>query len=317
MATTASQLPAIATRPERNLVLVHQPHSQDLRDFEAIADIVRAKAPDIDVIIAWNSIASSVTKRKAARLPSLIFSPLYLRYFVPARGKVYAGLLISKREQMERFLRAGLSVPPYWFNGSASDPLQAGLGSHVLVKSAMIGASNGDGFKLMPTGAALKAAPSLGDVFLQRFIDTGPYPVSYRVLSIFGCPVSADMKKLAIARPSLDAPDEELANSIFRGYFSAGLTMTLCYEDDVLALAGAAYKAIPEVPFQACDIIREDKTGVLYVLEVNPGGNTWVFSNASTDWMTQALGAYDIKQQFNAFETIADALIEKTRSEAE
>ena len=205
MATTASQpsRPATVTRPERNLVLVHQPQSQDLSDFEAIADIVRTKAPDIDVIIAWNSIPSSVTKRKAARLPSLIFSPLYLRYFVPARGKVYAGMLISKREQMGRFLRAGLSVPPYWFNGSTSDPLQAGLGSHVLVKPAMIGASHGDGIKLMRTEAALEAAPSLGEVFLQRFIDTGSHPASYRVHSIFGRPVSADKKKSTIARASL------------------------------------------------------------------------------------------------------------------
>jgi len=93
--------------------------------------------------------------------------------------------------------------------------------------------------------------------------------------------------------------------------------MTLCYEDDVLALARAAYEAIPEVPFQGCDIIRETNTGVLYVLEVNPGGNTWAFSNAFAARMTQALGGYDIKQQFNAFETIADALIEKTRSEAQ
>jgi hypothetical protein len=239
-----------------------------------------------------------------------------LRYFVPARGKVYAGLLISKREQMGRFLAAGLSVPPFWFNGSTSDPLQAGLGSHVLVKPAMIGVSHGEGVKLMRTEAALKAAPSLGDVFLQRFIDTGLYPAAYRVDSIFGRPVSANTKKSTIARTSLDASDEELANSISRPHFSR-MTMTLCYEEDVLALTSAAYEAIPEVPFQACDIIREENTGVLYVLEVNPGGNTWVFSNAFTARMTQALGGYDITQQFNAFETIADALIEKTRSEAQ
>jgi hypothetical protein len=53
------------------------------------------------------------------------------------------------------------------------------------------------------------------------------------------------------------------------------------------------------------------------VLEINPGGNTWVFSRENTAKVVAELGGYDIKQQFNAFETIANALIERTRLEAE
>ena len=44
-------------------------------------------------------------------------------------------------------------------------------------------------------------------------------------------------------------------------------------EPDILALAAAAYEAMPEGALQACDILRA-KTGELYLLEVNPGGNT-------------------------------------------
>ena len=98
---------------------------------------------------------------------------------------------------------------------------------------------------------------------------------------------------------------------------ATGQIKTLCYEEDVLAFSGEIYRAIPEVPFHACDIIREQASGKLYVLEINPGGNTWVFSRDNTKKVVAELGGYDINQQFNAFETIADALIERTRLEAE
>jgi len=165
------------------------------------------------------------------------------------------GLLISKREQMERFfLRAGLvRATPIGLNGSASDPLQAGLGSHVLVKPAMIGASNGDGFQVDAKPVRrLRLRPHSATYFYSASSTQDHIQSLSGVLSIFGRPVSADMKKLAIARPSLDAPDERTRETrFFRGYFSSGLTMTLCYEDDVAGPCGALpIRRYPRVPFQ-------------------------------------------------------------------
>ena len=155
--------------PERNLVFVHQPGAQARSDFEDIGAIVQKKAPDIEVFIASNEVASSVTRRRAARRPSLIFTPLYLRYFKPDRGKVYAGRPMTKEQQMERFRAAGLPVPYYWHKGCATPPDVAALGDLVLVKPATIGASQGKGIVLMRTEKALASIDRLGDVFIQRF----------------------------------------------------------------------------------------------------------------------------------------------------
>jgi len=120
-----------------------------------------------------------------------------------------------------------------------------------------------------------------------------------------------------VARAALDASDDELGRSVVQARRSSGQTKALSEEGDVLALANAAWKAIPEVPFHGCDIVRDEATGELYVLEINPGGNTWVFSRENTPQVVAELGGFDLKQQFNAFETIADALVERTRLEAE
>jgi hypothetical protein len=305
---------------ERHLLLVHQPDAQDRKDFEQIAAMVGREAPDIAVFIASNEIPSAVTRRQAAKRPTLVFSPLYLRNFEPARGKVYAGQLLTKRQQMARFVAAGLPVPSFWFNDAAARPdpsVLSLLGSHVLVKSAEMGASLGKGIVLMRTAAALANLDRLGAVFLQRYIDTGRRPTWYRVYTIFGRPVAAHKNTSTVERASLDASDEELAKSVVQARRATGQTKSLCHEQDVLAFATEIYGAIPEVPFQACDIVRDEATGRLYVLEINPGGNTWVFSRENTAKVVAELGGYDIKQQFNAFETIAHSLIERTRLEAE
>jgi hypothetical protein len=46
------------------------------------------------------------------------------------------------------------------------------------------------------------------------------------------------------------------------------------------------------------DIIREVQSGKLYVLEANPGGNTWIFSKGDmTAQLKVALGAEQLTDQ--------------------
>src|SRR5690242_12976050 len=99
--------------PDRNLVLVHTDGYQDVADFQEIAKYVQELAPDIEVFIASNDIPSSTTRRRAARRPTLVFSPGNLLEFRPVRGKIYAGRAIPKLEQLSRFKAAGLPVPAF------------------------------------------------------------------------------------------------------------------------------------------------------------------------------------------------------------
>ena len=78
------------TTPERNLVLVHTQPFQARAHFEQVRQILRERAPDIEVFIVDNAQTQSVTRRKAAQRPSLVFSPVALDRFRPMRGKLYA-----------------------------------------------------------------------------------------------------------------------------------------------------------------------------------------------------------------------------------
>jgi hypothetical protein len=313
---------------ERNLILVHTPGYQDVADFHDIARKVRERAPDIEVFIASNTIPSSVTRRQASKLPTLIFSPGNLLEFRPMRGKVYAGSAIPKLEQLSRFQAAGLPVP-------ASAEIRPDMvlpaelfGSHVVVKPGFSQASHGRDMTLMRREAVRfrprESYPDdhpgrYGPMFVQRFIDTGLFVNHHRVLTLFGEPLLAFKTISVAARPSLDAPDDVLATIAVKARRRDGpIARELTGDADILALARRAYAAIPEIALHGLDIIREAGSGKLFLLEANPGGNTWIFSKGDmTTRLKTALGMERLTDQFDAFATAADVLIERTRREAD
>jgi hypothetical protein len=313
---------------ERHLVLVHTPGFQDVRDFDSIARKVHELAPDIEVFIASNDIPSSVTRRRAGRLPTLVFSPGELIDFRPVRGRIYAGTAIPKLEQLARFKAAGISVPPSVEITAGVNLLEAVFGSHVVVKPGYSTASHGHDMTLMrreavqfrPREAYPEDHPGrYGPMFAQRFIDTGEYVNHHRVLTLFGAPLLAFKTGAMVARAPLAAPDDVLAAVMVKARRrDAPIARELTRDPDILELARRTYAAIPEAPLQGVDILREAATGRLFVLEANPGGNTWIFSKGDMSTRLQtALGVEHLSDPFDAFSTAAKVLIERTRSEAQ
>ena len=312
---------------ERHLVLVHTPGDQEVGDFEEIGRKVRALAPDIAVFIASNDVPSSVTRRQAAQRPTLVFSPGNLIRFRPMRGKIYAGHPIPKLEQIARFKAAGVPVPESVEIVPDLVLPEATFGSHVVVKPGHSLASMGRNITLMrreavrfqPRDSYPEDHPGrYGPMYVQRFIDTGPFTYHYRVLTLFGETLLTFRQFSQIARPPLDSPDEVLAAIPVKASRKSGASAELHQDADILALAKQAHAALPEIPWQALDIVRAAGTGKLYVLEANPGGNTWIFSKAqSSARLKKTLGIESLTDQFDAFTTAARVLVERTRREAE
>jgi hypothetical protein len=155
-------------------------------------------------------------------------------------------------------------------------------------------------------------------MLVQRFIDTGPFVCHYRVLTLFGVPLLAFKTTAETSRPSLDGSGDELAKVGVKARRRDGpITREFTSDAEILNLARRTYSAIPEAALQGVDIIREAKSGKLYVLEANPGGNTWIFSKGDmTARLKAALGVERLTDQFDAFRTAAKVLIERTRAEA-
>jgi hypothetical protein len=307
----------------RNLVLVHEPFVQDRADLEAIARVIHAIASDIEVFVVSNDTPSSTSRKQSSRRPTLVYSPTELRGFQPLRGKVYAGCLIAKDLQLQRMSEAGIPVPDFAVlrGDYRVDPVHFGA---IAILKPIGSSSHGRGMALARTaqlsGTNWRTHPLIraaADVpmMIQRFIDTGPYPSHYRILTLFGEPIFGFRAISTVLRPSLDACDEVLAaGPLMAKHGQRRLIVPV--EQDVLDLARRTFDAIPETALHGCDIIRESDTGKLFVLEINPGGNTWSFSSGWAELLRRELNTRDLTLQFDAWTTCARALIERTRSEA-
>jgi hypothetical protein len=315
----------VAWRPEatRNLVLVHEPFVQDRSDLEAIAHEIHASAPDIEVFVASNDTSSSTTRKQASRRPTLVCSPTELRRFQPMRGKIYAGSLISKDVQLRRLSEASIPVPDFakLHDDFVLDPDR--FGPIVMIKS--IGStSHGSGIEMMRSsvleGSRWREHPAIkvsGHVpmMVQRFIDTGEYPSHYRVLTLFGEPIFAFRALSTVRRPRIDAAPDVLAAGPFMAKHGQR-QLIVPVEPDVLDLARRTFEAISEVALHGVDIIRDSRTGRLFVLEINPGGNTWSFSSKWAGLLQSELNMPDLSVQFDAWKTCAGVLVQRTRLEA-
>ena len=309
--------------PRFHVLIVGRPQQLDLADFEAIAGHIRAKTAEVEPFVIPDSmhppdqdlIARAVSK------PFLLFSPMPLDYFRPAGGKQYVGRAVSKIEEMETLKRLGLPVPKWTIikPGTKLDPRT--WGDLVVLKP--LNGSFSEGVELrMTRDVAFRLPHSYpanhpgrkSPMLAQVFVDPGPEAARIRVLTLFGEPLYAEEIKIpATERPEIltaevlkDIPIVTTQSKIRHRAFVS--------DADVLDMARHMSRILPDVPLKACDIIREWKTGRLFVLEVNPGGNTWHFS--SKVGRRELVNGQKRHEQFDAFALAADLLIARTLKEA-
>jgi hypothetical protein len=313
-------------KPTRNLITVHYPRALDPRDFEAIKEKIEARAPDIQVFIVQDGHLSLATKKKAAALPTLVFAPIMLQRFRPARGKIYCGRPIGKVEQMRRLDAAGIPVPEWMLLTPGTNLDAKEWGSHVIVKPSAYGvASMGLGVEVRRTEDITYRDPRdypkghpgrWGPMIVQKYIDTGQEIQGRRLATLFGRVLYAYAASTIESNRSLSQTDDP-EQFKFSGVLGEKITREFVYDEHLLALGGKIHACFPEVPLQSIDVVRDKTTGKLFVLEINPGGNTWHFSSSSAERIRNSLGGVRLEDQFQAFDVAAEVLIEMTRAEAE
>jgi hypothetical protein len=247
------------------------------------------------------------------------------------RGKVYAGRMIPKLEQLRRLEAGGVPIPrtEVLKPGIKLDPAE--WGEFVIIKPTdILSSSKGRGIQLMRTERVRYIAPDdypprhpgrNGPMVVQPFIDTGPELLLMRVLTLFGEPLY--MTRMRAPRPVMDlagADDDTLENMKIATQIADEKINDFVADEAALAMARRIHAAVPEIPLKGSDIMRDVRTGAMYVLEFNPGGNTWHFSSrSSAPSRARRPPEHEIrrKQQFDAFRTAARVLVERTRAEAE
>jgi hypothetical protein len=204
--------------------------------------------------------------------------------------------------------------------------LDPGIWGNFVVLNPMHINSHGEGIHLVRTAGVsaltLETFPQdhpirKDEYIVQQFIDTGDFPSHYRVLSFLGEALSFRRNFMTIKRPPLDASDEDLMRgSIVSNFDAEGGGTELVADPDVLDFARRMHAAMPGIPLQGLDILRNVEDGKLYALESNCGGNTWVFSSEAGEKARRFLGNGPMIKQFGAWDIAADALIRHTRAQA-
>jgi hypothetical protein len=325
---------------KRNLILIHRGPEYE-QDFKEIARKVTA----IDRDITFYSVASSAM----GQLPSLAWTwPTLIVAFTPKyrlqikRGTVLKNSQVEKFAQYETFRKAGIATPPMlpFRFGMTLDPLL--FGEFVVIKPMDLNlTSQGVGTQLFRRQRLERMEPrdfplahpihkALDGYLVQKFIDTGPYPTYQRIQTFFGEVMYSWRTSLTNARASLDAPDAEIERAVIDIKGEGGKARKLVKDPQVERLAARVHGQFPEIPILGCDVIREHATQTLYVLECNPGGNTWHisskigeearldFGNVKANGLERAnqLGRRKLIEQYGAFDVVAKSLVEKMRSRA-
>lgn len=307
--------------PTYNLVLYHVPTRQCISDFMVIRNMMVGRANDIQVhIISAGGVIPAEFWTKAAKRPTLIFSPSYLaRIDVPARGTRLMSAGVSKLEELRLLAGTGAATPETHVITPDLKLDEAEWGPFTVVKPNK--GLQGRGVRLMrtrdvkwtDTAKLPKDDPRHGvDLLAQRYVDTGPLVTCYRVFTVLGRPIYSVTSTAVEPRAPLDqAGDDTLDIAVAANGMPR--KVALANDPEVIALAKSIHKEVPYLPVMGIDIIREHGTGKLFALEYNSGGGVWHLSSGH-GLKQQHTHGIDYYRQFNALETITDALIEATRS---
>ena len=325
---------------KRNLILIHRGPEYE-QDFKEIAKKVAALDKDITIYALPHSSTD--------QLPSLAWMwPTLVVAFTPQfrlrirRGTVLSNHQIAKLSQNETFQKAGIPTPPMlpFRFGMMLDPVL--FGDFVLIKPMDLElTSNAIGIQLFRRHRLERMEPrdfpldhpihrAREGYLVQKYIDTGPYPAYHRTQTIFGKVMYSWHTTLQTLRVPLDAPDSDIEQAVIDIKGEGEKDRRLLKFPDVERLAEKVHAQFPDIPILGCDIIRDHATQALYVLECNPGGNTWHISSKIGEQVrftignvkengperAHQLGRRKLIEQYGAFDVAAKALVEKTRSRA-
>ncbi len=291
-------------------------------DMRVMAEKVNAADPDITIYRATAGYREELPAQVWEKShPDSVDNPDFL---LPIRrGTILRNEVLSKIEQQTIFRKHAIPAPPAapFSFGLKLDPIL--FGDFVILKPLDIMLqSKGEGIYVMRrarveqlTAQSFASGHPIHRPFtymVQKFIPTGDYAKSYRVSTYLAAVLYALIYQAKSPSPPLTSPDHVLDTGDFTQKHDRSVVPG--YEDDVLELARKVAAAFATIPLLAIDIIRDVRTSKLYVLEVNPGGNTWHFS--SRMWAERRQKEPELieamKKQFGAFDVAARALLEST-----
>ena len=247
-------------------------------------------------------------------VPTKVVSMVPLVRFTPPWAEVWQQINYDKIQEYTILERAGLPVPKWAPVYEGKVPDLSGFDPYVVVKPAWGGRGafvrvmrrEKVAYRPFKTKIMGVVSPAL---VAQEFIYTGPYPISYRVGTVFGEPIYMFRSVAKNLQPPFIG--DRFDAQFFSGK-SIVATVKGCMRDeevpeDVIELAQKAHGVFPDIPLLGIDILRDVRSGKLYVGEVNACGRTYQLSLEPSRVSLTEFGI-DYDKQFGGIKAVAQGI---------
>ena len=308
-------------KTKTNLVLLSRHEYHTAGALAPVVEHVRRIADDVVPHIVEDRRLTRWRRLSLAMRPTLVFSAAQVRKWRALRGRVYQGRrFMTKADEYARLEAAGVPVPHWTLLREGHDADVSGFDEYVITKP--IRGGRGAHVRIRRRGRVRWSPmkdppyPENTDLIAQRFVYTGPWPVCYRVSTLFGRAISSWRVVADAGGRPLTGPDRFGDGG---GYVilssGKGCRFTCNHEPDVIEFGERAAAALPEVPLLGIDILREQPSGKLFVIETNPSGWTWPFGSFVLRSVERDNGL-DFAAEFDGPRLVAKILVERARAEA-
>ncbi len=297
-----------------NLVLVAYPEAGSTISFDEIAVKIRAVDPKINIVVAVDRPGQNLVLPPD---PTLIVAPAMIKHLTHLPGRILCGMPLKKSQEYERLDKMGIPIPRWAILTQYKKPDLSLFSDYVVCKPNLGG--QGAEVKLVRKNRirwkpivthALGSSPEL---IVQKFIETGPKAVVYRVTTLFGQVLESHRFEGGCGMLSPTGKPHG-GSSIVAS--AKNTLITLNYDEQVIRLGEQTHQAFPEIPVLGADIVRDIRTGNLYVLEVNAIGYVWHFTSPTGQGI-ETQTSMPLKKQFDALTKSAYILAEATQLWAE
>lgn len=288
-------------------------------DLERIARGVTALDPGIDARVVPHRRAAEMRLLPLWFRPTLSVSMIETKHRKLLPGRFVNGRRLGKIGEYRRLDAAGIPIPKWtaigpetrldpaeWGEYVVEKPSEGRLGAHVRIRRA------GRVRYVPPEALPPEHYGRRGPMLAQRFVYTGPWPTSWRVVTLFGEALLCYRQVTAGRGDPLAGPGEFGTGGFTIVSNTKDMSIELDAEPAVLAFCEHAHRAaFADVPLLNFDVVRDARDGTLWVLECHPGGG-WLFSS-DMGLQVQAASGVRFEEQFGAVDKAARILADRTR----
>ena len=246
--------------------------------------------------------------------PTVVISFRPIKCFKPDWAEIWQQEWLTKAQEYEWLEAFGIPVPKWKLVTKDRMPDLSDFDEFVVVKpasgafGAMVRVCKKSRITWQPLEIKKNKTVS-NAMIVQEFIYTGPWPSIYRVGTCFGEPYYTWRVTADRSREPFD--ESKIGSDFFAGKTivstSKGCTKDTNVPEEVLELARRTHRAFPTIPLLGTDMVRDYKTGKLYVLEVNASGGHF---HLTSETFTNIKENFDIdlRKQFGGAKAVAQGI---------